>query len=231
MSEKVKNLFDEIAESYDLLNGLLSLSIDKRWRREAIASLQLPEHAQVLDLCAGTLAMSGELLKQHPLASVVALDFSDKMLKRGLSRLPVRQQRQIKAICADGLALPLRDNYFDAACCAYGMRNLDDNRKGLSELYRVLKPGASVAIVEFFRPTRFFPKLFQMTYGRWIIPLLGRLVSRHQEAYSYLRDSVKGFYSTEEYEVLLKEAGFKIVKLTRQTGGISTLIVARKLVK
>lgn len=228
MSEEIKELFSRIAPKYDLLNGLLSLSIDRYWRREAVSHLTTPSFKKVLDLCAGTLSMTLELLKQNPMAQIEALDFSESMLQEGKKRIPPLLKNQIGLFCGDSLALPFVNGTFDGAMCAYGLRNVDDNRKALLELHRVLRPKGKLVILEFFRPDRFATRLFHSTYGRFFIPALGRLVSRHPSAYSYLKNSVKKFYSTTEYSRLLTDCSFEKIEVHRQTGGVSTLLIAEK---
>jgi demethylmenaquinone methyltransferase / 2-methoxy-6-polyprenyl-1,4-benzoquinol methylase len=228
MSEAVQKLFNDIAGKYDFINSLLSFSIDSRWRKEAMETLKSAEIKSVLDLCAGTLGMSLELLKQNEVVNISAVDFSEKMLLNGMRRIPNHLRSRIKVVCGDGLALPFADTKFDGAMCAYGLRNLDDNRAGLKELMRVLKPGGKLVILEFFKPDRFLSRFFQATYGKCVIPIIGRIASRNKMAYSYLRDSVSSYYTILEYEGLLKEAGFQNIKIKRQTGGISTLMTATK---
>lgn len=224
----MRELFSRIAPKYDLLNSLLSFSVDRQWRRQAVSPLTSPQFARVLDLCAGTLSMSLELCRKNDTVQIDAVDFSEEMLNEGKKRIPFRCQNQIRPFCGDGLALPFKDRSFDGAMCAYGMRNIDDNPKALAELYRVIKPGGRLVILEFFRPDRWVSRLFHATYGHTLIPIIGRLVSRHKNAYKYLHDSVKEFYTSTEYRGLLHTQGFIKVDITLQSGGVSTLITAER---
>jgi len=229
MSEEVKDLFNSIAPKYDVLNTLLSFSVDKHWRRRAVKELAQRNSYRVLDLCAGTLSMSLELLKQNPDVQIEAVDFSQQMLERGMKRIPPQSRSHIDLLCADGLSLPFPKNVFDGAMCAYGLRNLDDNKRGLLELNRVLKPGSTLVILEFFRPDRFATRLFHATYAQGVIPIIGRIISRKKNAYSYLKNSVKGFYSVAEYKELLTSCGYENIKARRLTGGISPPARAKEI--
>ncbi|MDO8644401.1 MAG: ubiquinone/menaquinone biosynthesis methyltransferase [bacterium] len=226
MSQQVKEIFDSIAPKYDLLNTLLSFSVDKHWRRQAVRELAQRQCYRVLDLCAGTLSMTLELLKQNPDVQIEAVDFSQQMLERGLKRIPPPLRSHIDLLCADGLSLPFPEKAFDGAMCAYGLRNLYDNKRGLLVLKRFIKPGATLVILEFFLPDRFVTRLFHATYAQGVIPIVGRLISQRKDAYSYLKNSVKGFYSVTEYKKLLNECGYQQIQSRSLTGGISTLITA-----
>ena len=224
MSEQVKQLFTDIAPRYDRINSILSLRIDRHWRREAIQLLKNDSYRSILDLCAGTLALTEELLRTNARCHVTAIDFSEQMLQIGLGKLPYGYLRRVRAENRDAMSLPFPGHTFDAVMCAYGMRNLDDNQKALEGIRRVLKPGGKLVILDFFAPDRWTSRLFHATYGNFFIPTFGRLISRHKNAYEYLRNSIRGFYTPTAYAELLKSVGFQNVTLKRQTGGDSCLL-------
>lgn len=131
-------------------------------------------------------------------------------------------------ICADFYQLDVPPLSYDGVMCAYGLRNLDDNPKALKKIHGLLKPGGRFVTLEFFRPDRWYSWAWNLTYGQFVIPTIGRLVSSHQAAYRHLRDSVRGYYTVDDYCGLLRETGFEVKVAKRQTGGISGLIVADK---
>ncbi|QQR80096.1 MAG: ubiquinone/menaquinone biosynthesis methyltransferase [Deltaproteobacteria bacterium] len=229
MSEHIQKLFDSIAPQYDLLNSLLSFQVDRRWRRQGMKEFSDSKKFQkILDLCAGTLALSKTLLETNPMTQITAVDFSENMLKKGEALLTPEERKQIQIQIGDILALDIPRSSYDGAMVAYGMRNVGDNPLALQNIYEWLKPGGRLVVLEFFKPTELLPKLFNITYAEVVIPVLGSLVSKNKSAYEHLRDSVRKFYTTEEYRKLLEQTGFKNIKITAQTGGISHLIVADK---
>lgn len=209
MSEAVKNLFTQISPTYDRLNHLLSLNIDKSWRKKTIATIQKSNDEPFLglDLCAGTFDLSLECRRQFPHSKIVAADFSFGMLKSGLPKI-ASTNGAIRPLCADALSLPFADASFDVAFCAFGMRNLDDKSAGLAEIRRVLKPGGQLLVLEFFKPTSAVSTFFNKTYAEHILPRVGQLISGNRSAYEYLRDSIRGFLTTGEFEALMKTQGY-----------------------
>jgi demethylmenaquinone methyltransferase / 2-methoxy-6-polyprenyl-1,4-benzoquinol methylase len=222
MSLEVQKLFNSIAPRYDLLNHVLSLRLDYQWRREAVRLLAGRSH--VLDLCAGTLDLSIELHQISPDTTIDALDFSQEMLDQGELKLDVEQAKKITIHCADAEELPFDKRRFDGAMVAYGMRNIDDNERALAEIARVLRPGARLVVLEFFRPEQALLRLFHASYGRWVIPFLGGLISRNRAAYRYLRDSIQAYYSISEFANTMRQAGFQNIKHKKLWGGPSSIV-------
>ena len=222
----VRKYFSEISGTYDLLNRVLSLGIDRKWRREAVQVLPHGPETRVLDLAAGTLDLSLTYLNGGP-GEIYGVDIAQAMLLQGKTKVSPTLDPRLHLVCADGLQLPFPDHFFDAAMCGYGMRNLPDNHEGLKELKRVLKPNASLLVLEFFRPNKILSKIFSQTYGRFVIPTIGKLISRNNEAYQYLHQSVSDFYTLEEYKQLMEKTGFTVTRAKHLTGGISSFILAR----
>lgn len=228
MPDRIKEMFNRIADRYDLLNSVLSCGIDKKWRQSAVRQIPGDKPITVLDLCAGTLEMTRELLHFNPEARVTALDFSGEMLEQGQKKLSPAMSAQVTCQEGNFFEAALPESNFDAVMCAYGIRNLDQQARALEKIYKILKPGGALVILEFFKPVHFFPRLFHATYGRFIIPWLGRLLSGNRTAYQYLRDSVQLFYSAEAYTSLLNNQGFQKIALKPQSGGISWQVRAVK---
>jgi len=221
---QVRQMFARIAPTYDLLNRLLSAGRDRAWRRRVAA--RLTQHPQrVLDLCAGTGDLALEIARQHPAARVVAGDFCHAMLQRGTGK--GLQQRAAALVC-DGLQLPFAPGSFDAITVAFGVRNFEDLRRGLTEMGRVLRAGGELAVLEFFRSESRWRDLPFRFYFEQVLPRVGRLISRDGQAYSYLPRSVGRFVTRREFGALLQETGFENPRLLEMDGGIATLVQARR---
>jgi demethylmenaquinone methyltransferase/2-methoxy-6-polyprenyl-1,4-benzoquinol methylase len=214
-------MFTAIAPRYDFLNHLLSLNVDRSWRRAAVARLgwEAKPDGTYLDLCAGTLDLAAALARRDGFRGrVIGADFVVPMLKRGRGKAP-----RTSPVAADALQLPFPTAHFDGALVGFGVRNLADLDAGLHEAARVLKPGARFVILEFATP-RFAPlRAVYMLYFRRILPAVGRLVSKHRDAYTYLPESVLAFPEPEALAQRLAAAGFSRVGFERLTGGICTV--------
>jgi demethylmenaquinone methyltransferase / 2-methoxy-6-polyprenyl-1,4-benzoquinol methylase len=219
----VRRMFASIAPRYDLLNHLLSLNIDRRWRREAVDRLGWERRPQgrYLDNCAGTLDLAVELAGRTGFRGrVVGGDFTFAMLQAGSHKIPALP---VEPVCADALALPFPDGSFDGATVGFGVRNLADLDAGLAEFARVLRPGSRLVILEFTTPGWQPFRGLYFFYFRKILPLVGRLVSRHGSAYSYLPESVLRFPEPAALAEKMRHAGFEQVEWTSLTGGIAAL--------
>jgi demethylmenaquinone methyltransferase/2-methoxy-6-polyprenyl-1,4-benzoquinol methylase len=220
-------MFGDIAQRYDLLNHLLSCNQDVRWRRRAARVLGARRGDRVLDLCCGTGDLSFEMLKQQPHCEVIAADFALPMLQLASDKSAQRTVQSVKFVNADALALPFVDSAFDAAACAFGVRNFEDTERGLRELHRVLRAGGKLLILEFMRPQS---ALLQKGFGAFNLVLapLGKKISGHPTAYRYLPQSVGGFYTRDEFARLLGRAGFCDVRKLEHSGGVATSFLCRK---
>ncbi|HLZ44340.1 MAG TPA: class I SAM-dependent methyltransferase [Gemmatimonadales bacterium] len=216
----VREIFTAIAPRYDFLNHLLSLNVDRSWRRTAVRRLgwEAKPDGTYLDLCAGTLDLAVELARREGFRGrVIGADFVLPMLKLGKNKAP---SPRTAPVAADALALPFPAARFDGALVGFGLRNLADLSGGLREAARVLRPGARFVILEFATP-RFAPlRAIYLFYFRRILPAIGRLVSKHREAYTYLPESVLAFPEPEALSERLVRAGFSRVGFERLTGGI-----------
>ena len=218
----VRRMFAGIAPRYDLLNHLLSLGIDRRWRRDVVSGLNLKPSDRVLDLCCGT----GDLaLELAPHARCLACDFTWEMLTRAKAK-STRAGQTLRLAAADALRLPFPANQFDAATVGFGVRNLEDLPAGLREFRRVLRPQGSLAILEFSQPTHRLLRLPYQVYLNGFLPLIGRVVSERKEAYRYLAESIAGFPNPETLSEILAAEGFRNINYRRLTGGIVAIHTA-----
>ncbi len=220
-------LFDRIAGTYDKLNHLLSLNIDKRWRRRAVQ--QLRACPELLDVATGTADLALEILQQGKADHITGLDLSEEMMRIGQRK--VQQQglaAKIDFVQGSALELPYADGRFHAATCAYGVRNFADLDQGLREIYRVLQPGGQLLILEFSYPENRLVRWVYDLYFSHLLPTVGRWISKDKTAYSYLNQSVKSFVWGEAMARHLTEAGFQDVKLQTLTFGITTIYTAVK---
>lgn len=219
----VRRMFSSIAPRYDLLNHVLSLNIDRLWRRWAVNVLgwERAPAGTYLDNCAGTLDLAVELARRPAFTGrVVGSDFTLAMLEHGgdkTAALPVERT------CADALHLPFPDASFDGSTVGFGVRNLADLDAGLRESARVLKPGARMVILEFTTPAWQPFRGLYMFYFMKLLPLVGRVVSKHSSAYTYLPESVLSFPEPAELARKMERAGFDDVRWRTLSGGIAAL--------
>lgn len=225
-SKKIRDMFSQIAPRYDLLNHLLSFELDRRWRARAAkclrAILQRPD-ALVLDLCCGT----GDLafaLRNAGEARILGADFAHTMLVRARMKSRLAPRHSASPPCvpipffeADALRLPFADASFDLVTSAFGFRNLADYEAGLREIYRVLKPGGTAAILEFAEPPQGFPGDLYRWYFTRVLPRIGSLISGHQSAYTYLAKSVARFFRPPELAALMRSVGYQSVAFREWT--------------
>lgn len=226
---QVQRMFAGIARRYDLLNTVLSLGLDRGWRRDAVRAAFEGGAARVLDVATGTADLALALKKYKPSAEVVGIDFVEAMLTIGRRKARARGL-SVRLEGGDGLALPYPDASFDAVTVAYGLRNFADVDKGLQEFYRVLRPGGRAVVLEFPPPPEgVFGKLFRF-YFLQVLPRVGGLVSGRGSAYRYLPESVLAFPAPPELARRMERAGFGSVTYKLQTFGVSALHTGTKAV-
>jgi demethylmenaquinone methyltransferase / 2-methoxy-6-polyprenyl-1,4-benzoquinol methylase len=227
--DRIAGMFDAIAPRYDLLNHLLSAGLDRGWRNRAIDALGLAGDARVLDVCTGTADLAIATVSRAPGATVIGLDFAGEMLRRGLAKVrDASLDRRIRLVRGDASLIPLAGRSCDAATIGFGIRNVAQPERALAEIARVLRPGGRLAILELGQPR--FPGIRSVYawYFRQILPRIGRLLSRHQSAYSYLPASVGTFPPPSEFAGTLAATGFSHVRAVPLTFGIVYLFVAER---
>ena len=225
--EQVEQMFDAISPKYDLLNRLFSMGIDQRWRRLVIGSVGEEPTDRLLDVATGTADLA--ILAAKTVNEVIGIDISEGMLSHGRTKVKDRGlEDRITLQQADSIALPFDDARFDAVTVAFGVRNFEDLERGLSEMFRVLRPGGRLFVLEFSKPQRTpMRQLFRFYFHR-VMPLIGRSVSKDSAAYTYLPQSVDAFPEGPAFKALLRAAGGREVRARGLTGGIATLYSARK---
>ncbi|ALC17478.1 ubiquinone biosynthesis methyltransferase UbiE [Desulfuromonas soudanensis] len=232
LSEKgrgIREMFDAIAPRYDLLNRLLSLGIDRRWRTFAVGQLQIPPGGRVLDVATGTGDVALEIASRTPESVlIVGEDFTQGMLVHGQKKIAQSPYRdRIVLVNAPCESMPHPSAVFDGVTIAFGIRNVVDRLAGLQEMFRVLKPGGRAVILEFSNPSsRFFRGLYYF-YFRKVLPFIGGLLSR-RSAYQYLPDSVLEFPDQKTFVGLMAQAGFGDLKYFDRTFGIATIYVGER---
>lgn len=228
-SAKIAGMFDSIAPRYDLLNRTLSAGLDQRWRQRAVDALALEPGARVLDLCAGTADVALAIAARHADAQIVGVDFSSAMLAIGRRKIRARKvDRRIHLVRGDAAIIPVASGSCHGATIAFGIRNVSEPERALAELGRVLRPRARLAILEFGEPRIPGIKTLYRWYFRYLLPLIGRFVSKHQSAYSYLPASVGVFPPPAEFARTIERHGFVSVEAVPLTFGIVYLYVATR---
>jgi len=219
----VRTKFSAVTGHYDFLNTLLSLSIDRYWRKSTARAMKSIPDGPLLDVCAGTLPLSLEL-KRRTGRPVMALDFCLDMLQHGWKRINRYTRRQgIYPVQGDAELLPFPASTFSGVTIAFGIRNLSRPGVGLREMFRVLKPGGRLAILEFSRPRRPVFSWIYFLYLHKLLPVIGGALSGDREAYAYLARSIQEFYAPEVLAAMMNDVGFKRVSYSPLTLGIVTL--------
>lgn len=226
---QVSSMFNRIAPYYDFLNRLLSLGIDTIWRKKAIETLRPAQPQFILDVATGTADVAMETARRLRPARIIGLDISSEMLAVGRKKI---RQKALNSIIelqeGDSEALPFADQTFDAVTVAFGVRNFENLEQGLSEMYRVLKPGGHLVVLEFSRPTLFpFKQLFN-GYFKYILPQIGRLTSKDPRAYRYLYESVQAFPDGQDFVRILQKTGYTENQCKSLTLGICSLYHGQK---
>jgi demethylmenaquinone methyltransferase/2-methoxy-6-polyprenyl-1,4-benzoquinol methylase len=223
-------MFDRIARRYDLLNHLLSLRLDFYWRRRAVRMLPGAPNQRVLDLACGTGDLTLAALKRKiPGMSIVGVDLAERMLalfEHKLEQLGL--QNRVELIQADALALPLQDESFDATMIAFGIRNMPDTVDSLKEMCRVLRPGGRAIILEFSLPQNSLVRTVYLLYFRYLLPILGRLISGDPVAYRYLNRTVETYEYGDQFLRLMQQAGFRNLTRTPLSLGVVTIYRGEK---
>jgi len=226
--QQVARMFDNISRRYDFLNHFLSLGIDKAWRKKAIKLLQRAQPKIILDVATGTGDFALQALALQP-EKVIGVDISEGMLEMGRKKIQkLGLSNKVELLTGDSENLRFEENKFDAVTVAFGVRNFENLEKGLQEIHRVMKPGATLVVLEFSRPRTFpFRQLYNF-YFKGILPKIGQLISKDKSAYTYLPASVEAFPDGEDFTNILKKVGFKNTACQSLTFGISSIYSAQK---
>ena len=222
-------MFDRISSKYDALNHLLSFNIDKVWRRKTVKKVAKSHPNTILDLATGTADLAIALAKYDPNARIIGMDISEKMLEIGKEKARCQNlDDQIDLCLGDAASLPFEDARFDAVTVAFGVRNFENLSKGLSEISRVTKSGGKVCILEFSMPERFPIKQLYRLYFKHFLPRIGKWVSKDNNAYSYLPQSVERFPKPDVFLWMLDEKGMVNSTAKPLSFGIATLYTSTK---
>jgi demethylmenaquinone methyltransferase / 2-methoxy-6-polyprenyl-1,4-benzoquinol methylase len=225
---QVADMFNSIASNYDFLNHFLSLGIDKGWRKKAVQELVAIQAKKILDVATGTADLAIAAADANP-DRITGIDIADQMLAIGREKIANKQLSGLITLAnGDSEAMPFNDNEFDAVTCAYGVRNFAHLEAGLKEMYRVLRPGGKVVILEFSQPDTFPMKQLYHFYFLHVLPLLGSLLSKHKSAYTYLPESVMSFPQGRDFCEILESCGFKKAAGKPLTMGVTSLYTGVK---
>lgn len=226
---QVEEMFDNIAPAYDLMNRAMTLGIDRLWRRSAVRRISAAAPSRIVDIATGTGDLAIALARRNPRATVTGVDLSAAMMEIG-------RQKASEAGCGDRItwvqgdcmALPLADDSADAVTAAYGVRNFADIRRGYTEMFRILRPGGRIAVLELSTPTLPVIRTLYKIYTRTLVPALGRMVSRDRAAYTYLPASISAVPQGRAMTNIMQQAGFTHCRAKTFTLGVCTLYTAIK---
>ncbi|MFB5946166.1 bifunctional demethylmenaquinone methyltransferase/2-methoxy-6-polyprenyl-1,4-benzoquinol methylase UbiE [Albibacterium profundi] len=227
--QQVAVMFNNISKEYDFLNHFLSFGIDRLWRRKAISSLKRLKPERVLDVATGTGDFALESIKVLKPKQVVGVDISEGMLSIAEEKIKNQELENVFTVeHGDSENLRFENNSFDAVTVAFGVRNFENLHHGLTDICRVLRPGGQAVILEFSNPKKFPIRQLYSFYSKYVLPTIGKLVSKDNRAYTYLPESIAQFPDGAEFTNCLKEAGFREALSRPQTFGICTIYIATK---
>jgi len=227
--EQIATMFDHIAPKYDVLNHILSFNIDKIWRRKAIKLISVNSPEKILDVATGTGDFAIAALKSGA-TKIIGIDISKEMVAVGQEKIrKLGLEDKIELRTGDSEAIQFPDLSFDAATVAFGVRNFENLGRGLDELFRVLKPGGTLCVLEFSKPRQLIVRLAYRFYSKKLMPRIGRMVSEDQSAYTYLPESIEEFPDGEKFITFMRESGFEQIHEYRLTFGVATIYVGKKV--
>ena len=228
--EQVEEMFDNIAPTYDRLNHIMSLNIDRIWRRRVMRIIRRAKPQRIMDVATGTgdraIAMARKVNEAH----ILGVDLSEEMLseaRKKIKRLELEKRITLEKGDAENLTMVASESV-DAATVAFGVRNFENIERGLSEIYRTLRPGGKLVVLEFSMPKNRLVRWVYRQYAHRLLPRIGGMISKDKQAYTYLPDSVEEFPAPERFAEILKGVGFKSVKLSSQSFGIAYIYDATK---
>lgn len=227
-NEDIGKLFDDISHQYDFLNHFLSFGVDKHWRRKLIKMIRREGAVTILDVATGTADLAIYSSRYIAGSHITGIDISEKMLAVGREKiLRMNLARHIDLVKGSAEKLTFKDNTFDVAMVAFGVRNFESLDSGLKEMLRVIKPGNKFFILEFSKPQGPFGFIYRF-YFKYVLPALGRMVSRNKDAYTYLHDSVLDFPQGDDFLKIMTNCGSIHNAQKRLSGGIATIYIGQK---
>jgi demethylmenaquinone methyltransferase/2-methoxy-6-polyprenyl-1,4-benzoquinol methylase len=226
--EQVTKMFNTISKEYDGLNRVISFGIDVSWRKKVVEIVKKTQPNSILDIATGTGDLAIHLTKTNA-SKIVGLDISEGMLEVGRKKVEkLKLSSTIEMVVGDSEKMPFQNNTFDAITVAFGVRNFENLEKGLSEIYRVLKPGGTFVVLETSVPTQPIFKIGYQFYSKKILPLIGKLFSKDKVAYTYLSDSAASFPYGKAFNNILSKIGFISITNKPQTFGVASIYIAKK---
>jgi demethylmenaquinone methyltransferase/2-methoxy-6-polyprenyl-1,4-benzoquinol methylase len=228
--EQVEEMFDNIAPTYDRLNHIMSLNIDRVWRRRVMRIVRRAKAQKIMDVATGTADLAIAMAKRIDNTQILGIDLSEEMLavaRRKVEKLGLNERITLEKGDAENLSMVSNES-IDAATVAFGVRNFENIERGISEIYRTIKPGGKLIVLEFSMPKNSIVRWIYRQYAHRLLPRIGGMISKDKEAYTYLPDSVEEFPAPERFAQILKAAGFKSVKLRSQSFGIAYIYDATK---
>lgn len=225
--EQVAKMFNNIAPRYDFLNHLLSLGIDRKWRKKAVKMLKENKPKRILDVATGTGDFAIEIYQIKP-EEIIGVDISVEMLAHGNAKILKKKLKNVVLMKGDSENLQFYDDSFDAITVGFGVRNFENLEKGIKEMVRVLKPGGNLVILEFSKPSAPLVKGVYNLYFNYVLPLVGSLFSKDGRAYSYLPESVNAFPEGASFKSMLLQSGLSQVNITPLSFGIASIYFAKK---
>lgn len=228
--EQVEEMFDNIAPTYDRLNHIMSLNIDRIWRRRVMRIIRRAKPQRIMDVATGTGDLAIAMARKVNEAHILGVDLSEEMLseaRKKIKRLELEKRITLEKGDAENLTM-VASKSVDAATVAFGVRNFENIERGLSEIYRTLRPGGKLVVLEFSMPKNRLVRWVYRQYAHRLLPRIGGMISKDKQAYTYLPDSVEEFPAPERFAEILKGVGFKSVKLSSQSFGIAYIYDATK---
>ena len=227
--EMVRGMFNDIAPTYDRLNHILSFDIDKLWRKRVVRIVRRLGAKHIMDMATGTGDLAIAMARNIEGSTIYGADFSSEMLavaKQKIEQLGLSERISLTECNAENI--PLDDEAIDVATVAFGVRNFEHQKEALTEMKRTIKRGGYLVVLEFSNPKCAFVRWCYRLYSHYILPAIGRLVSKHATAYTYLPESIDQFASPEAFSALLQEVGFDNIELKSQSMGIAHIYIAHK---
>ena len=227
--EMVRGMFNDIAPTYDRLNHILSFDVDKLWRKRVVRIVRKLGAKHIMDMATGTGDLAIAMAKKIEGSTIYGADFSSEMLavaKQKIEHLGLSERISLTECNAENI--PLEDEAVDLATVAFGVRNFEHQREALTEMKRTIRKGGHLVVLEFSNPKCGFVRWCYRLYSHYILPAIGRLVSKHSTAYTYLPESIDQFASPEKFSALLQEVGFDRIERKSQSLGIAHIYIAHK---